>query len=161
VSADALGGVHLLPAGEAFERGYPSTRLAVCGEPVTSAPDGDEEDPGYCTDCLSAAIRWGQGASTEIDPCPHCGDTSDMQVITNTAPTAQAWKCGACGTEWAITVVNPCSYLDYLAATVELAGTRSALRALLSLADDAPGLTDAELRSRLMVLAGRPVMRFR
>jgi transposase-like protein len=137
VSADALGGVHLLPAGEAFERGYPNTRLAVCGEPVTSAPDGDEVDPGYCADCLSTAIRWRQRVSAEVDPCPSCGGTSDLPIITGTAPTVQGWKCGACGTDWAVTVVNSRSYLDYLAATVELADVRSALRALLSLVDDA------------------------
>jgi hypothetical protein len=83
VSADALGGVHLLPAGEAFERGYPNTPLAVCGEPVTSAPNGDEVNPGYCGDCVSAAIRCGQGASAEVEPCPHCGATSDVTVITD------------------------------------------------------------------------------
>jgi hypothetical protein len=109
VSTDARA-VHLLPAGELFEQGYPSTSVAVCGELVTSAPDGDEEDPGYCGDCVHAAIQWEQGAR---------------------------------------------SYLDDLAATVELAGARSALRVLLTLADDAPTLTDEELRSRLTALAGR------
>jgi ribosomal protein L37AE/L43A len=92
---------------------------------------------------------------TDMEPCPSCDTTSDVKVIPDTAPNVQAWKCGACGTDWAVTVINPRSYLDHLVATVELAGARFALRALLSLADDAPGLTDAELRSRLMILAGR------
>ncbi|HET9256056.1 MAG TPA: hypothetical protein VFO16_12755 [Pseudonocardiaceae bacterium] len=159
MSADALEGVHLIAADEVFRRGYPaSTRLAVCGESVTSAPDGDEADPGYCGDCVSAAIQRSHGMD---DPCPRCGSTRDVKVITGTSPKVQAWECGACGTEWAITAVNPRSYLDYLVATVELAGARSALRALLTLADDAPRLPDAELRSRLTALAGRAVMRSR
>lgn len=54
----ALGrAVHLLPAGELFEQGYPSTPVAVCGEPVTSAPEGEDE-PGYCPDCVREAVRW-------------------------------------------------------------------------------------------------------
>jgi len=153
MTADALGGVHLVPADEVFRQGYPtSTRLAVCGESVTSAPEGDEDDHRYCGDCVSAALRRSSG-----EPCPHCGSTSDVNVITGTSPKVQAWKCGACSTEWAVTVVNPRSYLDHLVATVELAGARAALRALLTLADDAPTLTDAELRSRLTALAGRSV----
>jgi hypothetical protein len=34
-----------------------STSVAVCGELVTSEPDG-EEDPSYCPKCVRAAIRW-------------------------------------------------------------------------------------------------------
>jgi hypothetical protein len=48
--------VHLLPAGEVFTQGYPNTPVAVCGEPVTSGPDSDEE-PRYCPECVSAALR--------------------------------------------------------------------------------------------------------
>jgi hypothetical protein len=121
VSANAPT-VHLLSAGEAFRQRFPSTLVAVCGEPVASEP-GIEDDHRYCADCVSAAIQCGQGLD---DSCPGCGATS-----------------------------------DHLAATAELAGARSALRALLTLADDAPTLTDAELRSRLMALAGRAGMRLR
>lgn len=54
----ALGGaVHLLPAGEVFWQGYPSTPVAVCGEPVTGEPDG-EEDHHYCPECVRVAIWW-------------------------------------------------------------------------------------------------------
>ncbi len=54
----ALGrAVHLLPAGELFRQGYPSTSVAVCGELVTNGPDGDE-DPHYCPRCVRAALRW-------------------------------------------------------------------------------------------------------
>lgn len=49
--------VHLLPAGELFSQGYPSTSVAVCGEPVTSEPDG-EDDPLSCPECVRTAIRW-------------------------------------------------------------------------------------------------------
>jgi hypothetical protein len=160
VSTSVQGrGVHLLPAGEVFRQGYgASTFITVCGEPMTSGPDSDEVDPGYCPDCVHAALA---GMGAEVEPCPGCGATSDVKVITDASPRVQSWKCGACGTDWVVTVVNPRSYLDHLVATVELAGARSALRALLTLADDAPTLTDAELRSRLTVLAGRSAMRFR
>jgi hypothetical protein len=58
MSADALArAVHLLSAEELFQQGYGSTPVAVCGEPVTSAPDS-EDDPRYCPDCVRAAIRW-------------------------------------------------------------------------------------------------------
>lgn len=49
--------MHLLPAGELFRQGYPSTSVAVCGELVTSKPDS-EENPAYCPECVRAAIRW-------------------------------------------------------------------------------------------------------
>jgi hypothetical protein len=49
--------VHLLPAGEVFRQGYPATSVAVCGEPVTSGADS-EEDPSYCPDCVREALRW-------------------------------------------------------------------------------------------------------
>jgi hypothetical protein len=59
VMSDRVGrAVHLLPAGELFEQGYPNTSVTVCGEPVTSGPDGDEMDPVYCLECVSAALRW-------------------------------------------------------------------------------------------------------
>ncbi|HET9254284.1 MAG TPA: hypothetical protein VFO16_03655 [Pseudonocardiaceae bacterium] len=96
-----------------------------------------------------------------VEPCPGCGTTGEVKVIPDTAPNARAWKCGACGTDWALTVVNPRSYLDHLVATVELAGARFALRALLTLADTAPALTDADLRARLAALAGRAVTGYR
>jgi hypothetical protein len=93
--------------------------------------------------------------ATDVDPCTHCGGTSDVKVIPDTSPKVQAWSCVAGGTDWCVSVVNPRVYLDHLARTVELAGARAALRATLILADQAPTLTDAELRSRLLALAGR------
>jgi hypothetical protein len=80
----------------------------------------------------------------ELDPCPYCGGISGVQVITGTPPTVQAWSCGECGTEWAITVVNPRlqSFLDRLTATV-------VLRGVIALADEAFQLSDDQLRARL------------
>ena len=49
---------------------------------------------------------------------------------------------------------DPLAYFDQLTATVEELGrSRWILGKILSLADDAPGLTDAQLRDRLLVLA--------
>jgi hypothetical protein len=46
------------------------------------------------------------------------------------------------------------AFFDQLVATVEqLSATRSTLRQIIALADDAPGLTDAQLRDRLTALA--------
>jgi hypothetical protein len=78
-----------------------------------------------------------------------------VKVIPDTSPNVRAWKCGACSADWWVSVVNPRAYLDYLAATVELAEAQSAIRALLNLADDASRLTNEELRTRLTTLAGR------
>jgi hypothetical protein len=59
VMSDRVGrAVHLLPTGELFEQGYPNTSVAVCGEPVTSGPDGDEVNLSYCSQCVGAALRW-------------------------------------------------------------------------------------------------------
>jgi len=49
---------------------------------------------------------------------------------------------------------DPLAYFDQLAATVEERGRlRWMLGQVISLADDAPGLTDAQLRDRLLALA--------
>jgi hypothetical protein len=51
---------------------------------------------------------------------------------------------------------DPLAYFDQLTATVEKRGrSRWILGQLITLADDAPGLTDAQLRDRLLVLADR------
>ena len=51
---------------------------------------------------------------------------------------------------------DPLAYLDQLTATVEERGrSRWILGQVISLANDAPGLTDAQLRDRLLVLADR------
>jgi hypothetical protein len=93
----------------------------------------------------------------------YCNSTRGVTRVPCDSPKVEEWWCSVCDGRWWLSVVNPRSYLDHLVATVELAGARSALGALLTLADDAPTLTDAELRSRLTVLAGRavPVSTFR
>jgi hypothetical protein len=51
---------------------------------------------------------------------------------------------------------DPLAYFDQLTATVEgLGRLRWMLGQVISLADDAPGLTDAQLRDRLLALADR------
>ncbi len=53
--------VHLLPAPEAWS--WRSTRVSVCGEPVT-APPPSGDDPQYCTECVVAASQWSAGAAS-------------------------------------------------------------------------------------------------
>lgn len=49
--------------------------------------------------------------------------------------------------------MNPRPFLDQLTVTVEIAAIRSALREIIALADQAPALTDDQLRFRLCALA--------
>jgi hypothetical protein len=88
-----------------------------------------------------------------VDPCPHCGTTTGVQLVTDTPPRVRAWSCTACDTNWAITDVKPRRFLDHLTATVELAAARSVLREIITLADQATMLTDEQLRFRLRALA--------
>ena len=53
------------------------------------------------------------------------------------------------------TVVNPRPWLDHLPLTVELAAARPVPREIITLADQAPTLTEEQLRFRLLALAGR------
>jgi hypothetical protein len=76
-----------------------------------------------------------------------------VQSITGTSPRVRAWSCAACRTNWAVTGVNPRPFLDHLTATVELTAAHSVLREIIPLADQAPGLTDEQLRFRLLALA--------
>lgn len=90
----------------------------------------------------------------DLDPCPYCGGTSGVQQIAHTPPKVRGWRCRKCGTDWWIGVVNSRTYLDYLAGSSELAAARSVLRRVIALADEAPMLTDVEMRARLVALAG-------
>jgi hypothetical protein len=67
------------------------------------------------------------------------------------------WHCSRCDLNWAISVVNPRPLPAYLAdlgaAAEEIGRLRWALRQVIALADDAPGLTDCQLRDRLLALA--------
>jgi ribosomal protein L37AE/L43A len=88
--------------------------------------------------------------------CPGCGDTTGAHPSPGISPRVKAWSCTACQTDWATTTVNPQPYFDRLAATVEQLGTtRSALRTVITLTDDAATLPDQELRDRLLALADR------
>ena len=62
--------VHLFPAGELFRQDYSGTFVAVCGEPVTSGPDS-QENPSYCPDCVREALRW--CAQPGADESEHSG----------------------------------------------------------------------------------------
>lgn len=107
---------------------------------------------------MSAPI---EHSSTVTDPsdddaCPGCGTTHGVQPQP-APPNVDAWTCTACGMDWAITVVNPHlrpAYLTDLAAAAEEIGRlRWTLRAIITLATDAPQLADVELRERLVALA--------
>jgi hypothetical protein len=92
--------------------------------------------------------------TTNIDPCPYCG-TSDGVQPQPAPPTVQAWKC-ACGLDWAISVVNPhlrsTHLADLAAAADEIARLRWKLAQVIAVADQAPGLTDEQLRTRVVAL---------
>ncbi|MGH3769032.1 MAG: hypothetical protein ACRDS0_31660 [Pseudonocardiaceae bacterium] len=92
------------------------------------------------------------------ESCPGCGHLEGVELTSATARVV-AWTCTRCGMGWAHSVVNPCQrpFLDHLAGTVELAVARSTLREVCALADQAPGLTDTDLRARLLALAQRAV----
>jgi hypothetical protein len=92
--------------------------------------------------------------STRLTSCPGCGQIEGVEQTSRT-PRVASWKCRY-GMSWVITVVSPQPYFDRLAATVEqLGATRSVLRAVITLADDAATLPDQELRDRLLALADR------
>lgn len=75
-------------------------------------------------------------------------------MIPGTSPKVRAWRCSACGTDWAVTVVAPClrPFLDQLAEDVV---TRSVLREVSTLAERADTLTPGQLRARLVGCLGR------
>jgi hypothetical protein len=73
-----------------------------------------------------------------------------VEVITDVPPKVQAWRCAECGTDWALTVVNPQlrqRYLDELAGEV---ATRAVLREVTTLAEQADTLAAGQLRARLI-----------
>jgi hypothetical protein len=85
----------------------------------------------------------------EIESCPCRGETRGVETITGTPAEVEAWSCGACGTDWAVTVVNPHprQFLDQLAADV---AARAVLREITTLAGQADTLTDGQMRARLI-----------
>jgi hypothetical protein len=88
-------------------------------------------------------------------PCPYCGATSGVRQTSDTG-RIQAWACDRCATDWAFTVPDSrtAALLDDLGAVAqEIGRLRWTLRQVVTLADDAVGLTDVELRTRLLALA--------
>jgi transposase-like protein len=95
---------------------------------------------------------------TDSDPggCPYCDATSGVTRVACDSPKVQAWWCSVCEGTWWFSVVNPRparSFLEQLTASVELTAARLALREIITLADQAPTLTDEQLRFRLRALA--------
>ena len=92
------------------------------------------------------------GQEGEIRACPGCGKT-DGVARTDSPFGVDAWRCAACSMSWAVTVVNPRPQLADLGSAVEEIGAlRWVLRAVVTLAEQAPALADGALRNRL---AGR------
>jgi hypothetical protein len=84
------------------------------------------------------------------EACPYCETTTGVQVVADASPKVHAWSCTACGTEWVITVVN-----RRRATMVEQLDAASLLRHVITLADDAPTITNEQLLHRLLELADR------
>ncbi|MGH3720017.1 MAG: hypothetical protein ACRDRI_14490 [Pseudonocardiaceae bacterium] len=91
------------------------------------------------------------------ESCPGCAATTGVRRTVGTAPDVRAWSCAACGMDWAITVVNPhlraAHPVDLAAAVEEIGRLRATLRQVITLADDAPTITERQLRDRLLTLA--------
>ncbi|HEY3894839.1 MAG TPA: hypothetical protein VGL88_05660 [Pseudonocardiaceae bacterium] len=88
--------------------------------------------------------------------CPGCGRTEGVE-LTRVTSRVCAWTCTRCGLNWAISVVNPHLRPDHptdLAVAVrQLSAARAILTQIIVLAEEAPTITSAELRSRLLALA--------
>ncbi|MDQ3764482.1 MAG: hypothetical protein M3460_23865 [Actinomycetota bacterium] len=83
-----------------------------------------------------------------MDPYPSCATTTaGARPDPGTAPRVRAWTCAGCGTWWAITVASPRPWLVQLAG--KPVAVRSVLQSVVTLAEQAPELSDEQLRSRL------------
>ena len=119
--------------------------------------DRDHGGRQRCRDTPRRAYPVTTVTGTTDEACPYCGATSGVQAQP-APPKVQAWSCSMCNTEWAISVVRPDSraaaLLTDLGATAEEVGRlRWTLRQVIALVDDAPTITDEQLRTRLVVLA--------
>jgi transposase-like protein len=88
-------------------------------------------------------------------PCPCCGITSSVRQTSDTG-RIQAWACDHCNTDWAFTVPDSRTAAllgDLGAPAQEIGRLRRVLRQVVMLADNAPGLTDEQLRARLLAVA--------
>lgn len=100
----------------------------------------------------------GECAGTASNACPCCG-ASDRTWQTADTGRTQAWACERCRTNWAVCLVGPGSRAaarlsEVGAATQEIRWLRGTLYQLIALADEAIGLSDHQLRARLLALAG-------
>lgn len=86
------------------------------------------------------------------ETCPGCHTTDQVRSAGNTLNT-EAWACDGCGMGWAVSLVNP--HLRDRASDYaeQLGAARWLLGQVVALADEAPTLTDRELRHRLLALA--------
>jgi transposase-like protein len=98
---------------------------------------------------------------TTDEACPYCGETTGVQRTPRTSPKVQAWSCTLCRTDWAVSLVNPhlrTAYLVDLAVAIgEISRLRWTLAQVVQLADEAPTITDEQLRIRLRALTPRTV----
>lgn len=67
------------------------------------------------------------------------------------SPNVQSWSCAECGTQWAVTEVNPHPY-PFLRQLAEEVAERSLLRRVEELRAEAAGLSEGQLRARLIML---------
>ena len=87
-------------------------------------------------------------------PCPYCGAISGVRRTGDTG-RIQAWSCDHCDTDWAFTLPETRAAVllsDLGVAAQEIRRLRWALAQVITLADEIPKLTDAELRDRLLML---------
>lgn len=88
----------------------------------------------------------------QAEECPGCHNTDQVRSAGNTLNT-EAWACDGCGMGWAVSLVNP-HVRDRAGDHAEEVGRlRWYLQQIVALGDDAPKLTDRELRDRLLTLA--------
>lgn len=100
----------------------------------------------------------GPCAVTAPQACPCCGASHRIWQTADTGRT-QAWTCQRCGTNWAVCLVGSGSRAaarlsEVDAVTQEIRWLRGTLHQLIALADEATGLSDHQLRARLLALAG-------
>ncbi len=96
-------------------------------------------------------------ASARLTSCPGCGQIDGVEQTSRT-PRVAAWKCTPVRNGLGDLAGQPRAasrLLRPLAAPQQLDATRSVLRAIITLADDAATLSEQELRDRLLALADR------
>ncbi len=116
--------------------------------PTGAVVSGAAPIPGWRSPVVSTGNASPSPVTDPGEVCPYCETTAGVRVVSGAPPKVQAWSCTACGTEWVITVVN------HRATMHEQLDATSLLRHV-TLADDAPTITNEQLRHRLLELADR------